>query len=316
MAASPLTPALLQAFFVQSETRFQKAYLDHLPYWDKFAEFVPSSTETTIHNWIAQMADMEEWVGEKTVRAIKARAYPITNKPFHHTYEVDRDKIADDQAGVYARAPEMQAEAGARWPEAVVTKQLLSGLTAVGYDGQPFFDANHPVDIDDPSLGVYSNYNTGSTLTATTYATAKAQMRSFKGEAGISLQLQPTILMVGPTLEKTAKEIVQATNITIPVRNVAGTEIVAAAAATNVWQGDTTLIVNERLIDDTAGAWYMFSTNRVKPLAFQQREAVHRIPLVNPSDPNVFNMRKFVFSIEARGAGGFTLPFTAIKNVP
>lgn len=316
MAASPLTPALIQAFFVQSEMRFQNAFQAHIPYWDKFAEFVPSGTETTVHNWIAQMPDMQEHVGEMIVRAVKARAYPVTNKKFYHAYEVDKDKIADDQVGIYSRAPEQQAEAAARLPEAVVTAQLLSGLTASGYDGQPFFNASHPVDIDDPSLGTYSNYNTGSALTATTYATAKAQMRSFKGEAGISLQLQPTILMVPPSLEQIGKQITQATNITQVVQNVAGNQNVAAAAATNVWVGDTTLIVNERLVDDTSGAWYMFSTNRIKPLVYQQREAPYRIPLIDPSSPAVFSLDKFIFAVKARAAGGFTLPFTAIKNVP
>lgn len=309
-----LTPALLQSFFVQSDARYQKAYAAHIPYWDKFAELAPSGTETTIYNWIAQFPKMRKWVGEKVMNNLKARAYPLTNEDWENTYWVDRNKLADDLIGVFDRAPEMQAEVAARWPEDLVTTALINGTTALGFDGQFFFDTDHPVDVDDSSLGTYSNLNATSALTATTYATAKAQMRSYKGEGGVPLQVMPTILMVGPALEQKAKEVAGATNIVQVVKNIAGTENVAAAATSNVWVGDTTVIVNERLVDDTALCWYLLSTNRIKPFVFQQREAPHRIPLMDPSNPLVFNQRKFAFSVEARGAAGYTLPFLAIKN--
>lgn len=311
-----LTPALLQAFFVNQDMRYQNAYAKHVPYWQTYAELVPSTTETMIHHWLAQQPRMVEWIGEKKINQIKARAYPLTNKDWEHTYDVDRNKLADDQMGIYARAPETQAEVAARWPEDLVTAALINGTTALGYDGQYFFDTDHPVDIDDSSLGTYSNLNTSAPFNETTYAAAKAQMRSFKGEGGVSLQVMPTVTMVGPSNEAAAKKVLQANTLVTSVRNVAGSEIVAAAAGTNVWQGDTILYVNERLVDDTAGAWYMFSTNRLAPLVFQQREAPHRISILDPQNPLVFNQKKFAFSIEARGTAGYTLPFLAIKNVP
>jgi len=311
-----LTPALLQAFFVQQDMRYEQAYKSFTPYYDKFSEIVPSGSETKIYSWLARFPKMQQWFGDKVAHSVKARAYPLTNKDFYDMYEVERNKIDDDLSGVFDRAPELQGEVAARWPEDIVTAALIAGTSAVGYDGAAFFSANHPVDIDDTSLGTYSNLNTSSALTATTYGTAKAQMRSFKGEGGVSLQVNPTVLMVGPTLEQAAKQIVAANLITQPVRNVAGSENVAAAGATNIWMGDTTLIVNERLVDDTAGAWYLFSTDRIKPLVFQQRKAPTRIPMMNPTDPSVFYARKYLFSVEARGAAGYSLPFLAIKNVP
>jgi phage major head subunit gpT-like protein len=309
-----LTPALLQSFFVQSDMRYQNAYKEVVTYWDRFAELAPSGTETMIFNWLAQFPKMRKWVGEKVMNNLKARAYPLTSDDWENTYWVDRNKIADDQAGIFSRAPELQARVAARWPEDLVTTALINGTTALGYDGAAFFSANHPVDIDDPSLGTYSNLNTTSALTANTYAAAKAQMRSYKGEGGVSLQVMPTLLMVGPSNEQTAKQIILGSNITQIVQQ-AGVNV-AAAAPSNVWVGDTTLIVNERLIDDTAGAWYLMSTDMLKPFVFVQREAVHRIPLVDPTNPLVFNQKKFAFSIEGRGTAGYSLPFLAIKNVP
>jgi len=309
-----LTPALLQAFFTQSDMRFEGAYKSFIPYWDRFAEMVPSGSETKVYSWLARFPKMKLWVGDKIAHSVKARAYPLTNQDFYDMYEVERNKIEDDLTGVFDRAPELQGEVAARWPEDLVTSALIAGTTAVGYDGAPFFSANHPVDIDDTTLGTYSNLNTSSALSATTYAAAKAQMRSFKGEGGVSLQVNPTILMVGPSNEQMGKQIVQAQSITQVVQ-AAGVNVAAASPA-NVWAGDTTLIVNERLVDDTAGAWYLFSTDRVKPLVFQQRKAPTRIPMINPTDPAVFYARKFQFSVEARGVAGYSLPFLAIKNTP
>ena len=309
-----LTPALLQAFFVQSDMRYQNAYKEAITYWPRFAELAPAGTETMIFNWIAQFPKMRKWIGEKVMNNLKARAYPLTPDDWENTYWVDRNKIADDQTGIFTKAPEMQAQVGARWPEDLVTTALINGTTALGYDGAAFFSANHPVDIDDTSLGTYSNLNTTAALSATTYAAAKAQMRSYKGEGGVSLQVMPTVLMVGPSNEQMGKQIILGSNITQIVQ-AAGVNV-AAAAPSNVWVGDTTLIVNERLIDDTAGAWYLFSTDRIKPFVFVQREAVHRIPLVDPQNPLVFNQKKFAFSIEGRGTAGYTLPFLAIKNTP
>ena len=311
MPASPLTPAILQAFFNQLETRFQAAYARRTSYWKMFAELCPSSTETNIYSWLAELPDMREWVGEKKALNLKARAYAILNKNFENTLVIDRNKLADDQAGVYSRYPELQADVADRWPELLVSQALINGTTAIGYDGVAFFSASHPVDVDNSAYGTYPNLYTSTPLTQANYAALKADMRSRRGESGIALQVKPTVLMVGPTNEQAGKQIVQAENIA----QVFGSNT-AAAAPTNVFKGDTTLIVNERLIDDTSGAWYLFSTDRIKPLVFQEREAPHLIPLTDPTNPLVFNQRKYAWSLESRGNAGYSLPFLASKATP
>lgn len=310
-----LTPALLQSFFVQQDAAYQKAFGEVTTYWDKFATLMPSSTETTIHSWLAQMPKMREWVGEKVINQLRARAYPLTNKDFENTYKVERNKLDDDLYGIYANHPMQQATVAARWPEDLVTSALIAGITALGYDGQPFFNNSHPVDVDDPSLGTYSNYLPSSPFNAANYQLAKAGMRKFRGEGGVSLQIKPTVTMVGPDDERAAREVLQAQSITQVVKNVAGAENVAAAAPQNVWYGDTLLIVNERLIDDEAGSWYIFSTDRgIAPFVFQQRKPPTRVQMMDPTSPSVFYQKEYLFSVESRGNAGYTLPFLAIKG--
>jgi phage major head subunit gpT-like protein len=318
MPPSPLTPAILQAFFLQLDMRFTAAYKRRTSYWDKIAELVPSNTESTVQAWLAELPDMKEWVGEKVMDNIKARGYPLINKDWESTYTIDRNKISDDVAGIYARREELQADVAVRWPEKLITQAVLNGTTAFGYDGAHFFDTSHPVDVDDPSLGTYSNKLAALPMNlsngAANYATAKAAMRKFKGESGIPLGVLPTVMMVAPDQEQAALTVAKAGNIAQIVKNVAATENVAAATPTNVYQGDITVIVNERLIDDPdVGAWYLLSTDRIRPFVFQQREAPHPIMIVDPQNPLVFNQKKFARSVEARGAAGYSLPFLAIK---
>lgn len=311
-----LTPSLLQAFFTALDVQYQKGYQKRRTYWQDYAWLSPSGTENKTYSWLAELPGMREWIGEKQVKNLSARAFQIVNKNWENTFGVDRNKIEDDEAGIYSQSALLQGDVVARWPDDLVTASLIAGTTTLGYDGSYYFSNNHPVDVDDATQGTYSNLLTSTPLNQANYAAAKAAMRSFKGESGKPLQVLPTMMMVGPSLEQTALEVTKAQNITRIVQNVAGTENVAAAAPTNVYYGDVQLVVNERLVDDTANAWYIFSTDRIKPFIFQQRKAPTRVQIIDPTNPLVFNQRQYAYSVEARGAAGFGLPFLSIKCTP
>lgn len=72
-------------------------------------------------------------------------------------------------------------------------------------------------------------YGSKQTLNATNYASARAAMHGMKGDYGRPLGLRPTLLVVPPSLEGAAMEILNAE------RNAAG--------ATNVWRGTAELLV-------------------------------------------------------------------------
>lgn len=314
--AIQVTPAILQSFFLQLEMRFQAAYQRRKTYWQNYAELCPSNTESNVYSWLAELPGLREWVGPRLVHNIAARAYTLPNKPFEHTYAIDKYKIADDQAGIYGRSADLQGDAAARWPDDIVTAALMAGNSTLCYDGTNFFSTSHPVDIDDASQGVYSNLLTTRPLTLANYAFAKKTMRSYKGESGKPLEVEPTILIVGPDNEQAAKEITNGTLISKTTQNVAGTENVAAAAVTNVYVGDVTTIVMPRLSADTAGVWYLASTDRIRPLVFQQRMSPTRTTINDPTNPIVFAQREFQFGVEARGGAGYSLPFLMQRCTP
>jgi phage major head subunit gpT-like protein len=310
-----LTPADLQAFFTQLDMRYHAGYAAREIFWQYFCELCPSSTESKVYSWLAELPRMRKWIGAKQVDNIVARAYTLINEDWEETFEVDRNKIEDDEAGIYAQRAQLQGDVVASWPDDMMTTTLINGTTQAGYDEQYFFDTDHPVDLSNSAFGTYSNYNINTPLTQANYAAKKAQMRKVKGESGKPLGVKPTVMMVGPDLEMTAKEITGGELIARAVTNVAGAENVAAASISNVYKGDVLLVVNERLVDDAAGAWYLFSTNRVKPLIFQLRKAPERKQVIDPQNPLVFNSRKLQYGVEARGTGGYALPFLAQKNI-
>jgi phage major head subunit gpT-like protein len=311
-----LTPPLLQAFFTQLDMRYQQGYQRRKTYWQDFAELAPSSTESNTYAWLAELPGLRKWIGPKLARNIAARAYALVNVDFENTFTVDRNKIEDDTAGIYGRSAELQGDAAARWPDDLITDALIAGTTTLGYDGQFFFDVDHPVDLDDSSQGVYSNFFTTTPLTQANFNAVYASMMKFKGESGKPLGITPTVLMVGPDQRQIATEICKAQNITQIVKNVAGAENVAAAGSTNINMGDVMPIVNPRLAADTTGAWYLASTDRVRPMIFQQRKAPTRIGIIDPQNPLVFNQRQYAYSVEARGAAGYGLPFLICKAQP
>ena len=306
-----LTNSQLQAFFTQLDVQLQRGYQKVDTYWQKYSYLSMSGSERKTYAWLAQLPSMRKWIGEKQVQNLAARSYEVTNGDFEQTVGIDRNKIEDDDFGVYSQWAEAQGQAIARFADEQMTAALIAGTTTTCYDGQFFFDTDHPVNLDDSSAGTYANLLTTTPLTQANYATAKAAMRSFRGESGKSLQVKPTVMMVGPSNEQKAKEIIKATSIA----QVFGSNT-AAAAPENVFKGDVELVVNEYLIDDTAGAWYLFSTDRIQPLIWQVRKAPIRIPITDPTNPNVFNLRTFLYSVEARAGAGYGLPFLAIKCTP
>lgn len=301
----------LASFFQQLDFRYQKAYQDRPVYWDKYAELAPSGTKQNVYTWMAELPGMRKWVGPKLARNLAVRGVALVNDDYELTMEIDRNDLDDDQAGIYAPRAGAIGDGAKRWPDDIVTAALIAGNTSPCYDGQNFFDASHPVDIDDTAQGTYSNLFTTKPLNQANFNSVYAAMQSYKGESGKPLEVKPTLLVTGPANREIAMEICKAGLIS----QVFGSNT-AAAAATNVNAGEVVPLILPRLVDDTAGVWYLASTDRVKPLVFQQRKAPTQVMMIDPQNPQVFNQRKLTWGVEGRGAAGYTLPFLIARCTP
>ena len=104
-----------------------------------------SGTAAEVYPWLGKIPGMKEWVGERVVENLMQHAFEIRNKDYEDTISVDRNQIEDDQYGVYSTMFEALGEAVAAHPDELVWPLLKAGHSTLCYDGQNFFDTDHPV---------------------------------------------------------------------------------------------------------------------------------------------------------------------------
>ena len=81
----------------------------------------------------------------------------------------------------------------------------------------------------------------------------------------------------------------------------------------NTLKGSADILVVPQLANE-ATAWYLLVTKLpIKPFVFQRRKSPTFVQYTDPSSPDVFKRRKYVYGTDARGAAGYTLPFLAYR---
>lgn len=116
---------------------------------------VPSSTKEQKYGWLGKFPRVREWLGSRAVQNLSQGDYAIKEKKWELTIGVDRDDIETDNLGIYAPMfEEMGLSAGGTWDE-LSFGLLKAGFTTNCYDGQFYFDTDHPVlDVDGSTLTV------------------------------------------------------------------------------------------------------------------------------------------------------------------
>lgn len=143
--ARPLTAQSLGDINTAFKTSFRAGFAGVTPLHDLVATRVPSTARTEKYTWLGAWPKIREWIGERVVRELSGHDYSITNKRFEGTVEVDGDDMRDDQIGIYGPMFEEQGRATAAFPDELVFAMLAAGFATKCYDGQYFFDSDHPV---------------------------------------------------------------------------------------------------------------------------------------------------------------------------
>lgn len=267
------------------------------PWYSRLAMRIPSATKTNTYAFMDKLPKFREWVGERVVNHLVSRAYRITNRKWEHTLGIPRDDIADDQYGIYGTYAEMAGIQARKHPDDLVLEVLKGGKTQLCHDGQFFFDTDHPVNIDDPALGVQANLFTAKPLESAgapqpgNYEAVRSGMSLFKGADGRPLGIDPRLLIVPPQLEGAAKRIVQAETI--------------STGGSNVNRG-TAEVLKIPELGDEPGVWYLADVSMpILPFIFQDREAIEWTAKFNPDDDNVFFLDEFLFGGRMRNAAGY-----------
>ena len=140
-----INQANLANLFIGYKAAFQGAFDSETTTWNQVATQVTSTTRDEKYGWLGQWPKLREWIGDRQVKNLETHDYSIKNRDFEVTVAVDRNDIEDDGYGVYSPMMAEMGRAAATHADELVYGLLKAGFELPCYDGQPFFDADHPV---------------------------------------------------------------------------------------------------------------------------------------------------------------------------
>ena len=168
MDKSQILTAITSAF----RSEFQGGLATVEPSYTKVAMEIPSTTAINTYGWLGKFPKMREWLGQRQIEKMAKQAMALENKKYEATVAVERTDIEDDQVGMYRPMMREMGASAAALPDDLVWALLPKGKATVCYDGQYFFDTDHPVNSKVDGSGSNtpaSNITTGTTDNAPTW---------------------------------------------------------------------------------------------------------------------------------------------------
>lgn len=285
--------ANLSEIFKNLRATFNKAFDAAESQWQMTAMRVPSGARQNDYSWLSRFPKMRKWIGEKAAKALEAFHYTIVNEDWEATVEVDRNDIDDDQLGIYGPQAMDAGYSAKQLPDEIVSELKDNAFTELAYDGQPFYDTDHPVgDTTVSNTGTEALSNATLADAQNSYGAGREAIMTMIDEEGRPLGLVPDTLEVPPQLESTGRMLVENAKL--------------ADDTPNPYRGTAKLIVNPRLTDPAA--WFLHVTARpIKPFILQVRKEPVFVEQTDMNNDDVFNRRIFKFGAESRMAGGYGL---------
>lgn len=143
---------ILNALSTSLSAAFVKGLAGVKPQYLRIATEVPSSAASNTYGWLADLPGIKEWVGERQLAQLSQNGYTIVNKTWENSIRVKRENIEDDQIGQYSVLAQAFGQQVAVFPDTLSFPMLVAGFSTLCFDGQYFFDTDHPM-----AGGTYSN---------------------------------------------------------------------------------------------------------------------------------------------------------------
>jgi phage major head subunit gpT-like protein len=140
-----INAASIASLFQGYNASFNKGVLAAPSLYKEVAMVVPSTTSETNYAWLGQFPKLREWVGDRVFKNLEAYSYTVKNKLYESTVKVKRTDVEDDQYGVYGPLMEEMGRAAGDHPDELIFALLSLGFSTPCYDGQFFFDTDHPL---------------------------------------------------------------------------------------------------------------------------------------------------------------------------
>ncbi|QND45206.1 hypothetical protein HB780_05475 (plasmid) [Rhizobium lusitanum] len=135
----------LRSAFIGFNAAFQAGLATTTSMYGRIATTVPSTTKEQEYGWLGQFPGFREWIGDRVVNGLASHGYTLKNKSYENTIGVNRDDFDDDNLGIYAPMFQQLGATATNFPDTLIWALLKNGFTSKCYDGQFFFDVDHPV---------------------------------------------------------------------------------------------------------------------------------------------------------------------------
>ena len=166
-----VTNADINNLRVSLQHEFQEGYKGAEPGdWMRIATHITDAWgENGFHAWLGLWPSLQEWTGARPYSDLQEFDYKIANKAWANGVKIDRFKFQNDmrtQTRVYAEIARAYGNSARRFPEEQIWKLLPLGLSTLCFDGQNFFDTDHPVYPNVDGTGTAVNTSNLSVPTA------------------------------------------------------------------------------------------------------------------------------------------------------
>lgn len=110
---------------------------------NRLAMRMSTDQESETYNWLGMSPVMREWIGGRHAKGFRTTGITIQNKIWEATLEVLVDELRRDKTGqIQVRINEL-AQRAVTHEASLISQLMLTGESAVAYDGQNFFDTDH-----------------------------------------------------------------------------------------------------------------------------------------------------------------------------
>ncbi|MDP2373163.1 Mu-like prophage major head subunit gpT family protein [Reyranella sp.] len=144
-----ITAATLESLRTSFRTEFNAGITAAPARYGPITTTVGSSTKVETYGFLGDFPVFRKWVGEKRIRSMAEKAYQLANDSFEATLGIHKDKINDDNLGLYAPLVKGWGGDAGALADRLAFEALAAGHQRPCFDGQNFFDTDHPMGPDD-----------------------------------------------------------------------------------------------------------------------------------------------------------------------
>lgn len=271
-------------------------------YYEQLCSIVPSSTSQTIYPWLGRTTGFREWVGDRVLQALEAHAYTIVNKTFEDTVGIERERIEDDQYGVYAPVIEQLGWDAKTHPDQLIFGMMKAAVTGsavsigkisipvpICYDGNNIYSASHATgnagQVSSAGLPFWQASHAYLANASIVDSNGNIQQVTTAGTSGSSAPSWATT--VGNTTTDSG------VTWTLRILGGAGTGVTLASNINS---------------SGTGAYWFLVDGSRpIKPFIFQKRREYAVTRMNTATDEAVFSQRLFRYGVDVRCNAGVGL---------